>query len=294
MTSKGSFIKPLSITAISTIAFCGSHAFASENEAENEAENQATEPQASREQDEQGRWDYRRFLLDENGKWSVGMGTVVSNSPFRGEKITVTPIPIIDYSSKNLFIRGLRAGFHLQKVANPREGGFFADVFVSPRIRPGDSRRKISVDGGLSGGYQSIAGTITLSLLQDISGLNDGMELNLSYSFPYLTSGKKHFFLPKLEITYQSEDLANYLWGIDTETYQKTLANPEEVVLQPYTLDSSTFNYSASMTHIFRITENWNTLSMAKITSLGSDITDNPAVERQFDYSFIFGFAYTF
>jgi hypothetical protein len=49
-------------------------------------------------------WNYKRFLLDENGKWSIGTGAIVRNSPFKGEKIDAIPIPIIDYSSKNFFI----------------------------------------------------------------------------------------------------------------------------------------------------------------------------------------------
>ncbi|MCP5381834.1 MAG: MipA/OmpV family protein [Kordiimonadaceae bacterium] len=246
------------------------------------------------EQDSNGLWNYKKFLLDENGKWSLGFGTVVSNSPFKGEKISVTPIPVVDYSSKNLFIRGLRGGYHIKKVENPREGGYFLDVFLSPRIRPGDSRRKISLDGGVSGGYQSIAGTVTLSMLHDISAQSGGMEINASYSFPYQTPGKKFLFIPKLEITYQSEGLANYLWGIDNKTYLKSLANLNEVTLEPYRITTSVFNISASMTHVYRIDDHWNTLFLAKITALDGDIMDNPAIERQFDYSFIIGTAYTF
>jgi hypothetical protein len=98
--------------------------------------------------------DYKRFLLDENGKWSLGIGTVVRNSPFMGEKVSVMPIPIIDYSSKNLYFRGLQGGYHIKKVKNPRIGGFSLDAFLSPRMRPGDSRSKLSLDGGIAVGYQ--------------------------------------------------------------------------------------------------------------------------------------------
>jgi|GEM_PF-2698392 len=284
---KHHIIRPILISAL----FAGNTSFAEEK---TEAANEEVQSNTVNEQDSDGLWNYKKFLLDENGKWSLGFGTAVSNSPFKGEKISITPIPVVDYSSKNLFIRGLRGGYHIKKVDNPREGGYFLDVFLSPRIRPGDSRRKLSLDGGVSGGYQSIAGTITLDVLHDISAQSGGMEVNASYSFPYQTSGKKSLFIPKLEITYQSEGLANYLWGIDNKTYLKSLANPNEVTLEPYRISSSVFNFSASMTHVYRIDDHWNTLILAKVTALDGDILDNPAIERQLDYSFIFGTAYTF
>ena len=104
--------------------------------------------------------NYKKLFLDENGKWSVGVGTIVRNSPFRGEKVSAFPFPIIDYSSKNLFIRELKAGYHIKHVENPYKGGFFVDGFIGARMRPGDSRRKFSVDAGLKGGLStSIWGT---------------------------------------------------------------------------------------------------------------------------------------
>jgi outer membrane scaffolding protein for murein synthesis (MipA/OmpV family) len=100
--------------------------------------------------------------------------------------------------------------------------------------------------------------------------------------------------MPNITITWQSSNLANYLWGIDEETYIKTLSNPDETVLNPYTLSSSVINFSAGITHVYRVNDHWNTMAMASITDLDNKIIDNPAVERQFDYSFIFGVAYTF
>ncbi len=246
------------------------------------------------EQDDEGRWNFRDFLLDENGKWSVGIGTVVQNSPFRGEKISATPIPVIDYSSKNLFIRGLRAGYHFKKVENPRVGGFFFDGFFSPRFRPGESRKNVSLDFGLAAGYQAPMGSVTFSFQPDIVGGGGGTELAAEYAFTFVTQDRKHLLIPAIKATWQSRELAEYLWGIDEETYLKTLANPEETVLEPYMMGQSVLNLSAAMTHVYRIDDNWNTMALAKVTALDNDITNNPAIERQFDYSFIFGFAYTF
>lgn len=280
----GEYLKNSIVIAL--MLSCASYAYANEETAE---------PQSSaREQDKQGRWNFKEFLLDENGKWSVGVGTVVQNSPFRGEKISVTPIPVIDYSSKNLFFRGLRAGYHVLKVENPREGGIFLDVFLSPRFRPGESRRNVSLDFGIASGYQSVMGQVTFSFQPEVVGGGGGTELAAEYSFPYQTKDRKHLFIPALKFTWQSRELSDYLWGIDQETFEKTLANPNETVLEPYAFNQSVLNFSSAITHVYRINENWNTLALAKATILDNDILDNPAIERQFDYSFIFGFAYTF
>lgn len=246
------------------------------------------------EQDEEGRWNFKRFLLDENGKWSIGAGTVVQNSPFRGEKISVIPIPVVDYSSKNIFIRGLRAGYHVLKVDNPRKGGIFLDTFLSPRFRPGDARRNLSLDFGIASGYQSKMGTVSFSVQPDLFNGGGGAELAAEYSFPYQTENRKHLFIPAVKITWQSRELAEYMWGIDQQTHEKTLANPDETVLEPYAMNQSVINLSGAITHVYRIDEHWNTLVLAKATILDGDILANPAIERQFDYSFIFGFAYTF
>lgn len=259
-------------------------------------ENTAATPQASsaNEQDSAGRWNYKQFLLDENGKWSVGVGTVVQNSPFVGEKISVTPIPVIDYSSKNLFIRGLRAGYHIKKVENPRVGGFFFDGYLTPRIRPGESRKKLSIDFGLAAGYQAPVGALTFNIQSDMIGGNGGTELAAEYAFTFVTKDRKQIIIPALKMTWQSRELTEYMWGIDEETYLKTLNNPNEIVLEPYTMGKSVLNFSGSITHVYRFNENWNSLALAKITALDTDILKNPAIERQFDYSFIFGVAYTF
>jgi len=258
-------------------------------------ENTAPPPQATpaNQQNSAGRWNYKQFLLDENGKWSVGVGTVVQNSPFVGEKISVIPIPVIDYSSKNLFIRGLRAGYHIKKVENPRVGGFFFDGYLSPRIRPGESRRNLSLDFGLAAGYQTPLGAVTFTMQPDIIG-GSGTELAAEYAFTFVTSNRKQLVIPAFKIAWQNRERSEYMWGIDEETYLKTLNNPDEIVLEPYTIGESVVNLSGSITHVYRFTENWNSLVLAKITALDTDILKNPAIERQFDYSFIFGIAYTF
>ncbi|MDG1437545.1 MAG: MipA/OmpV family protein [Emcibacteraceae bacterium] len=241
----------------------------------------------------EGLWNYKRFLLDENGKWSLGVGSAISNSPFRGEKISVTPIPIIDYSSKNLFIRGLRAGYHIKKITDRNKGGLFLDGYLAPRLRPGDSRKKLTHDAGLSGGYQYGLSSFSVSAQQDITDTSNGTELSISYALtiPFV---RKNLFIPNVSMTWQSQGLANYLWGIDQETFQKTLANDDEVILNPYTLNSSVLNFSAGITHVYRINDHWNTMAIGKMTSLDEKITKNPAVERSLDYSFILGTVYTF
>ena len=242
----------------------------------------------------QGLWNYKKFLLDENGKWSVGTGAIIRNSPFRGEKISAFPIPIIDYSSKNVFIRELKAGYHVKKVDDPYKGGFFFDTYLGARMRPGDSRRKFSVDAGLRGGYQHPYGALAISATQDITGASHGKEASVSYSFTFLNKAKRSIVIPRLTVTWQDRKMANYLWGISQETTNKMIAAQDEFVLQPYELTSSVINYSAGIIHIYKIDKNWNTIVGAQIAILDEKILANPAVEREYDYSFILGAAYTF
>lgn len=243
---------------------------------------------------DEGLWNYKKFLLDENGKWSVGVGTIVRNSPFRGEKISAFPFPIIDYSSKNLFIRELKAGYHIKKVADPYKGGFFFDTYLGARMRPGDSRRKFSIDAGLRGGYQHPFGAVTASFTQDITGASDGKEASLSYSFTFLSKNKNDIIIPRITVTWQDHKMSNYLWGISQEVTNKMIENREAVILSPYSINHSVLNYSAGIVHIHKFGDHWNSIIGAQIAALDDKILENPGIERQYDYSFLFGAAYTF
>jgi len=229
----------------------------------------------------------------DGGQWSLGIGTVVQDSPFQGEKVNAMPIPVIGYQSKTFFIQGLRAGYHLKNIEDRHKEGTFLDGYITPRMRPGESRRKLSVDAGLSGGYQFGLNSIALNAQQDISGNSDGTELTLSYglSIPFI---KNNIFLPRVSVIWQSQKLANFLWGIDQETFEKTLVNADEFTLNPYNIDQSVINISAGLTHIYRFNEKWSTLSIAQVTALSDTITDNPAVTGNYDLSFIFSLSYTF
>lgn len=227
------------------------------------------------------------------GRWSLGIGAVVQDSPFEGEKINAMPIPVIGYQSKTFFIQGLRAGYHLKNIEDRRKGGVFLDGYITPRMRPGESRRKLSVDTGLSGGYQFGLNTVSFNAQQDISGNSNGTELTLSYglAIPFV---KKNLFMPRFSVIWQSQKLANFLWGIDQETFKKTLANADELTLNPFNINKSVVNFSAGLTHIYRFNENWSTLSIAQATALSDTITANPAVTSNYDLSFIFSLSYTF
>jgi len=100
------------------------------------------EEQPQKPEEDFRRWNYKKLLFDENGKWSVGTGALIRNSPFRGEKISVFPFPLIDYSSKNLFIHEFKAGYHIKAVDNPYKGGVFFDTYLGARMRSGDARQK--------------------------------------------------------------------------------------------------------------------------------------------------------
>jgi MipA family protein len=243
---------------------------------------------------EGGLWNYKKFLLDENGKWSVGAGTIVRNSPFRGESVSAFPIPIVDYSSKNVFIREMKAGYHLISVEDPYRGGFFFDAFLGARLRPDDFRQKFSLDGGLKGGYQHPFGAVTATFAQDVTGASDGKEASLSYSFTFLNKVKNNIIIPRLTVTWQDRKMANYLWGISQQTTDKMIENQEKVILQPYTLSQSVINYSAGIIHVYKIDKNWNSIVGAQVALLDGKIVANPAVERELDYSFMLGLAYTF
>lgn len=237
---------------------------------------------------------YREALDLTKGKWTIGLGTIVRNSPFKGEKINVLPFPILDYSSDTVFLRELKAGYHIKKVENPKKGGLYLDGFIGARIRPGDARKKITADLGLRTGYQHPLGAVSVTLLQDVSATSNGQEVSVSYAFTFVTKNKKMFFIPQFSASWQSRKMANYLWGIDTETSLKSISNNDPVILDPFEITTSVINLSAGFTHVYKFNNHWSSLISAKAAMLDNKIKQNPAIERDFDYSFVVAATYTF
>ena len=64
--------------------------------------------------------------------WGLGLGAVVSDSPYAGEGMRVVPVPLISYEGEKFFFQGIRAGwqfvrndaFELAAIAQFRFDGF--------------------------------------------------------------------------------------------------------------------------------------------------------------------------
>lgn len=104
----------------------------------------------------------------------------------------------------------------------------------------------------------------------DVSDTHQGYEALLGLSKQYVTQ-KFGIFKPAATISYQSEDLVDYYYGVSTAEADAKIA--------AYEGDASV-NAQLSFTHIYPINDNWHTATVVSYDYLGSGISDSPIVER--------------
>jgi len=111
--------------------------------------------------------------------------------------------------------------------------------------------RNFSIDAGLRAGYLRPFGSFSASFTQDMTGASGGKEASITYSLTFLNNSKKHIVIPRITLTWQDQKMAHYLWEISEETSEIMIRNNEKIILDPYTIDKSVFNYSAGIIHIY-------------------------------------------
>jgi outer membrane scaffolding protein for murein synthesis (MipA/OmpV family) len=227
------------------------------------------------------------------GRWSVGAIGFVSPSPFAGEDTELQAFPFVSYQGDRFYLRGLEAGYHVVKPARGPGLHPSFSVLASARSQPGTSRDKFNGELGLRAGLSGTFGSISLTALQDVTGVHDGQELELSYSYRFAGDGG-WALMPSVGISWQSEGLAQHMWGVTAEEQADMIADGDDVILPVYDVPGSAFTYNAGLMATYDFNDRWGAMLMANARYLDSDIRDNPGIDRDVDLSFGLGISYRF
>lgn len=113
---------------------------------------------------------------------------------------------------------------------------------------------------------------LTSTLARDVSDTHEGYEAKVKLSKSFTTP--VGMFIPSATIAYQSDDLANYYYGV----------SPTEATsdIQAYQADA-TINHQVALLHIFPITDHWHTSTQVSYHHLGSELANSSIVEHD-DY----------
>lgn len=222
-----------------------------------------------------------------SGKWSVGVGAAVIDSPYAGEESRVRPFPLVSYEGERVFLRGISGGVHLYD-----SGGFTFDAILSARLYGFDisdlghaelvangmdpsllSDRDDGIDAGFQATFASTWGAISLEGVHDISDASGGYEISLDYRHTWLFD--RTTLTANAGASWMSSDLAGYYFGILDEEIVRGVAG-----------------YSPGSTVIPRIglrlaqpigSSKWQLLGSVEYQFLPSELSDSPLLEPDRD-----------
>lgn len=249
-------------------------------------------------------FDTKALMAEEGARqgpprWTVGALGLVNRSPFElentdadgDEKYQNMVVPYIAYRGDNFYLEGLEAGFHLLKPADGSDLTLSLDVIASARMQTGESRDSITADAGLRAKVAGPFGELAITGLQDVTGEHDGREFAARYSYSF--TGQKWIITPSVGVVWQSEGLADHMWGVTAEEQADMIADGDPV-LPLYQIGDSVLNYEAGLFASYRFGGGWSVIGFGSVTFLDDKIKANPGINKDIDATIGLGLAYSF
>lgn len=220
-----------------------------------------------------------------SGKWSLGVGAVVIDSPYAGEGSRVRAFPMISYEGERVFLRGISGGVHLHQsrhftldaILSARLYGFdIDDLGRSELLANGVDARLLTdrddgLDAGLRATFGSTWGAISLEAVHDITDTSGGYEISLDYRYTWLFNHTS--LTANVGASRMSSDLAGYYFGIlDEEVARGVAAYAPGSAVVP--------RIGLTMTHAIGSTK-WQLLGSVEYQFLPSELRTSPLLEPE-------------
>lgn len=231
-----------------------------------------------------------QVYAQQTSPWSVGLGVINFDSPYKGVDEKVFVLPMVAYQGERLSIDGFaaeyrlteRGGAGLSVVLTP--GGHFLDASDSDDAQVKQlSDRNLSVYAGIKASYSSELGYFSAALKQDISNNSKGLVATADYSYPIQVSSNLSI-TPALGVDLNSSKVANYYFGVAANELQNEAAYQLDKTLSCYVGVLATYNVSPS----------WKVNAYMRYKQLDDDIKRSPLIKDE-DVSFaVLSVAYQF
>ncbi|WP_417449271.1 MipA/OmpV family protein [Kordiimonas sp.] len=226
-------------------------------------------------------------------KWTVGGLTLVNESPLGAEGTSFNAFPYISYRGDRFYLQGLEAGYRLlPPPENQDDLHLSLNVIVAARTLAGSSRDKITADAGIKAGLHGSFGSVTATVLQDITDTHNGQEVSLGYNYSFRSD--KLVITPGISVKWQSRKLANHMWGVTARQREKMIEDGKDAILPVYQLSDDVINYSAELMALYRIDDRWSVIGFANSTYLDSKVRENPGITKKYDLTIGLGVGYSF
>ena len=136
-------------------------------------------------------------------------------------------------------------------------------------------------------GFELIAdgrwGQLQLSAHHDVSGIHNGYDVEFDYGYGW--RNQRFYVQPSFGLSFKSEDLNNYYWGVR--------ADEANAALPEYTAGAGV-NAFARMQFSYQITRNWMFSVVGEVERLNDEAAGSPIVEEQYVFGYFAGFGYRF
>ncbi|MDA0911709.1 MAG: MipA/OmpV family protein [Proteobacteria bacterium] len=228
--------------------------------------------------------------------FGIGFAGIFSPNPYKDTDPTILPVPVISYKGEDLTLNGPYASyrfFHTNNTASKVQLFLYPEVFKAdksndPQLRLLDNRNYLFMLG-LSQSFKSTHGDINFSANIDVTTKTNGYLLSAEYSKKFFlpASSKFLFFItPSLGVTYSSQQITNYFYGISTsEAIRSGL--PEyntSGALSPYLGANMLINFS----------KRWNLFVATRLNRLPDQIYDSPMVSQRYIFTTVLSLTYNF
>ena len=230
-------------------------------------------------------------------RWGIGAGVAALASPYAGEDIRIRPIPLLSYEGERLFLRGPTGGYHF--IHTPMfsfdvlgavrfDGIDSEDLGVDELAARGIDRRLLEdrddqFDAGFGLSWRGGFGEVQLRAVTDVTDTSSGQEMSLTYS--YRLQRGLLTITPQLSVSYLSDDLANYYYGITDEEVSRGVVD--------YKPGAAT-TAQVGVNLMRPLDEHWAMMASVRYTLLPDEISDSPLIESDSAASMFLGMTYRF
>lgn len=223
-----------------------------------------------------------------DGRWGVGMGTMVEKQGYLDIDNKTNVIPLFYYESEKLRVLGPTVDYQLATFNDFKfklSGQYRFDGFESDDgdIFSGMEERSGSVDLGFSIDYEHDFGDFSFSFLNDVSSEHKGNEITLSYAKPFQVDSTR--ITPYVELTRLSDDLVDYYYGVRAN---------EVTANRSYYLGEASTNAEIGIRTNWQFGNHHSFMLNASYTAFGSEIKDSPLMDSSGSANLILGYLYVF
>ncbi|MBN8647584.1 MAG: MipA/OmpV family protein [Caulobacterales bacterium] len=221
-------------------------------------------------------------------KWSVGGGVAYFSAPFKGAKNKTVPLPYIGYEGEKFSASILGLSYRVFGDEN-----FSVSAIASPRFQlidpkdstfmTGMSKRKSSVDIGVSAALKSDFGAFNVDIVTDALSVHKGSQVSANYTFPFEVG--KLGVMPSVGVTWQSSKLADYYYGVRANEVK---ANRAKYVVGDATIPNLGLKIS------YPVKENIDLVSINSFEFLPKDITRNSIIDKKTNIGSMLAVIYKF